>query len=219
MVGFLSAEQGSPVGLAQRLLLIAGDVESNPGPNAREFRECASCIKTQAINSQSIKCHRCTKPLHKVERCSNVKRYVGQKSNFIDAICNDCLTTSHIEVSSPSTHNTQNTTTITHTTQHRTSTSNSRGTNLDHRPTTLRTVQHGQCHSCKKHLRNTTRPIHCLSCGNRVHGTLRCSNLKPHEVKGRGSTLAKCVHSRPQPSDTSFSRNTTRPAQDDFSGE
>jgi hypothetical protein len=61
------------------LLLAAGDIEANPGPQD----PCNSCGKKMKENVGRLKCPRCTNVCHKWEKCSRLTR-----SNWDKWICN-----------------------------------------------------------------------------------------------------------------------------------
>ena len=82
--GFFSAETGNPAHLVRRLLM-AGDIESNPGPG-----KC-SCGKT--VRGESIRCTWCSRWIH--QRCSglskaDLKKMRGEKRYAFE--CATCLT-------------------------------------------------------------------------------------------------------------------------------
>lgn len=80
-VGFFSAEPGNPAHLVRRLLM-AGDIETNPGP------EVCTCGKR--VSGSSIRCTWCSRWIH--QRCSGMSRKELTKMSRDNRYAFECTT-------------------------------------------------------------------------------------------------------------------------------
>ena len=85
--GFLGSGGQNSAFDSRFLLILAGDVEENPGPKIQQKRRCYPCSKTIRVDHDDVKCCSpgCHNISHKSPKCTRISRY-KPKDNWI---CDD----------------------------------------------------------------------------------------------------------------------------------
>ena len=147
---FLAAGGQNPATDLRFLILLAGDVESNPGPPTPTSRKCDTCNKairkSSAIKKPKppLQCKQidCQAICHRVPKCSLISRY-NPKPSWLCKI--------HSPSSLHAAHPTANTS------------------------QSLPQTPKQSCQRCKRTIRRDTKPINCGHCKKPFH--VKCTKL------------------------------------------
>ena len=74
------------------LIILAGDIEMNPGPRS----QCRLCKKYCKASEKSVKCEECEKHGHKAVQCDKCEMWIHNKCSLItesefDSVCNGLI--------------------------------------------------------------------------------------------------------------------------------
>ena len=148
---FLVAGGQNPATDLRFLILLAGDVESNPGPSPPSSGKCDSCNK--AIRKPSatkktkppLQCKQvdCTATCHRVPKCSRISRYNPKPSWLCKLHDPNVVPTNQSD--------------------------------SDTSQQSLQQTPKRSCHRCKRTIRRDTHPIQCGHCKQAFHA--KCTKL------------------------------------------
>ena len=190
---FLEAGEQDPAAVLRLLILLAGDIESNPGP-ATPTRKCDKCSKAirkppaDRPSSQPLRCKQpdCDNVCHRTKTCSGISRY-SSKPQWLCKLHNPAA-----QPPPPAEHT----------------------DNISPEPTATQTPAQlplkQQCYRCKLTIRRDHKPITCDQCKKPYHA--KCTKLtrdaaaKAKEIPGAW-TCKRCITlSAPTPSPTDPSK-------------
>ena len=163
---FLATGVQDPAAVLRLLILLAGDIESNPGP-ATQSRSCNSCKKVirkppanRPTSSQPLQCKQvdCDNVCHRIKTCSGISRY-SSKPRWLCKLHNPATQSTAHHHPSPSDPAVSPTTPPATTAL----------------PPLPSTPQKQQCYRCKKTIRRGFIPILCGQCKKPFHA--KCTKL------------------------------------------
>ena len=76
-VGFLMSGEQDPAAVIRLLLIKAGDIEQNPGPN-----QCNWCNKAIRTGQEFLTCKECRNTYHKQKKCAQIPRNLRLQQDF-----------------------------------------------------------------------------------------------------------------------------------------
>ena len=141
----------------RKLLIIAGDVESNPGPvQEKEIKKCGTCQKKIKIGVDHLTCNNCGNHSHKQKQCSKTTKHQIDTMDKSQWTCKECKDDQYVH--QPQTTNNQPET----------------------EPIESSTKQ---CRECKKYIKRGDNNLECAKCKKNCHKKKECSGVSRDHLK------------------------------------